>query len=107
MLFIKARRNSLLAFDYTVSLSAAESSDYYGAAELITLMKAKRPDESFRFSVEDGKIESFLAERGLRLVKHYDPAQIMNTFLLAEDGKPIGRPNGLFRLTVAAPSPSS
>ena len=42
------------------------------------------------FSIEEGKIESFLEGRDLKMIDHLDNEEIEKTFLLNENGSLIG-----------------
>lgn len=94
---------SVIAFDYAISTSEENREQYYGAKEFIQTWQKHRQGESFKFSIDAGKAETFLEQRGLRLINHLDTRQIEETFLLDENGSLLGRTNGLFRFAVAAP----
>jgi methyltransferase (TIGR00027 family) len=94
---------SLIAFDYAITISDDNSHNYYGAEEIIQIMKRHRSNESFKFSIDEDKIESFLDQRGLKIVKHLKHRQVEKSFLLRENGERIGQPNGMFRFAIASP----
>jgi hypothetical protein len=48
--------------------------------------------------------ESFLGQRGLKIVHHLDNKEIENTFLLHENGTLIGQITGSFRFAIASPN---
>jgi len=98
-----ARRDSVIAFDYVIAVSDETGRDYYGAAELMRTLKTNRSIEPFKFAIDEGKLESFLDRRGLKLVGHLNHRQIEKSLAPPEVGAPIGRPNGMFRLAVASP----
>jgi len=55
------------------------------------------------FSIDQGQIETFLAQRGLQMIEHLDNEEIERTFLMKEDGSPIGQITGHFRFVLASP----
>ena len=54
--------------------------------------------------LDEGKIESFLEQRGLRMIKHLNNKEIEKTFLLNENGLLIGQITGAFRFAIASPN---
>ncbi len=99
-----SNRKSTIAFDYAVTIPPERIEKYYGYRELSQTMKAPRSGESFKFFIPEGMAEHFLSQRGMTIVKTIDHAQMEKTFLLGRDGRPIGKPNGMFRLAIAKPS---
>jgi hypothetical protein len=55
------------------------------------------------FSIDEGETESFLAQRGLKMLEHLDNEEIEGAFLLDENGSLIGRITGHFRFVLASP----
>jgi len=102
-----SHNESAIAFDYYVSVSEDNVDDYYGAKTLIQTWRKHRSNESFIFSIEEGKLESFLEQRGLKIVSHLDTREIEKTFLSDEKGSSIGQLNGLFRFAIASPTNQS
>lgn len=98
-----SHRESMLAFDYAISTSADNRAQYYGATEFLQTWQRHRQNESFKFAIDAGTAESFLAQKGLKLINHMDTRQIEEAFLLDENDALIGRTNGLFRFAVVAP----
>ena len=94
---------SLIVFDYSISVPKDKISNYYGLKELAQAMKKHNPDEKIKFVMDEGKIESFLEQRGLKIVKHMDNEQIEDTFLLDENGSSIGKITGNFCFVLASP----
>jgi hypothetical protein len=70
-------------------------------------MKKHHPGEIFRFAIDEDKIESFLEQRGLKLVSHLDNREIEKTYLLHENGSLIGQITGSFRFVLASPNNKS
>ena len=102
--FVKANSadNSKVAFDYSITINDQNIKSYFGAETFLETWRKYRPNESFKFTIEDGKLDIFLEERGLKSMIHYDPKQIENTFLTTEMKEPIGHINGMFRFAVAS-----
>ena len=49
-------------------------------------MKEHHANEELLFSIGEGEIGSFLAQRGLGIIEHLDNETIERRFLQAEDG---------------------
>lgn len=99
-----AHPDSQLAFDYMISITEENMADYYGAKEMLQSMKEQHPEEGLTFSVDEGKIETFLEGRNLRMLQHLDPEEMESKFLTADDGSLIGKVAGHFRIVLVAPS---
>jgi methyltransferase (TIGR00027 family) len=95
---------SVIAFDYAISISEDNINNYYGVKEFAQTWRKHRSNELFRFAIDEGKIESFLEQRGLKIVNHLDNNEIEKTFLLNENGSLIGQINGSFRFAMASPN---
>ncbi len=98
--------DSVIVFDYGIRITALNIDSHYGVKALHRFWTRRRVNEPIRFSIEEGEIDLFLEERGLRVVEHLDNQQIEHAFLTREDGSLIGRPNGIFRLVKASPTPN-
>jgi methyltransferase (TIGR00027 family) len=92
---------TFILFDYIISTSA-EDSDYYGAKEFLQTMKKQHGRERLMFAIEEGKIESFLKHRGLRMVENLNNEDIEKKILLDENGILMGKITGLFRFLMAS-----
>jgi methyltransferase (TIGR00027 family) len=99
-----SHRESVIVFDYAVSIPEEDIDNYYGVRDFIRSMKKHHPGEIFEYSIDEANVESFLEERGLKLVKHMNDSEIENAFLLDEDGSLIGQLTGLFRFAMASPN---
>ncbi len=66
-------------------------------------MKQHHQDESILFSIDEGKTETFLRQRGLEIVEHLDNQEIERGLLMDETGSLIGRIPALFRFAIARP----
>ena len=97
-----AHPESAIAFDYTVSLSEENKQRYYGAEEFAKTMNVYHANEELLFSIQEGEIEKYLLQRGLRMLDHLDHEEIESTFLQAADGSSLGRITGHFRFVKAA-----
>ena len=102
-----SHNESVIAFDYAISISEENINNYYGVKEFVQTWRKHRSDELFRFAIDEGKIESFLEQRGLKIVNHLDNKEIEKTFLLNENGSLIGQINGSFRFVLASPNNKS
>lgn len=102
-----SHNESIIAFDYVISITEENMKHYYGAKEFAQTWRKHRSGEPFKFAVDDGKIESFLEQRGLKLVTHLDNREIENEFLLNANGSLIGQINGSFRFVSASPDRKS
>jgi methyltransferase (TIGR00027 family) len=98
-----AHQDSTLAFDYGISITEANIADYYGAKEFIKTMKEQQANEEVLFSIDEGKTESFLEQRNLKMVEHIDKEAIERTFLTDDNGLLIGQITGHLRFVLAAP----
>ena len=67
-------------------------------------MKKQHANEGLMFAINEGKTESFLEQRGLKMVDHLDNEEIERTFLLNENGSLIGQITGHFRFVLASPN---
>ena len=99
-----SHNTSVIAFDYAISISEEKIKQYYGAKEFIQTWKKHRSDESFRFTIDESQMVSYLKQRGLKIISHLNPHEIEKTFLLNAKGLTIGQINGLFRFVLASPN---
>jgi len=98
-----SHHESAIAFDYTISVSENNINDYYGVKKFVQAMKKHHANEELIFSINEGEIESFLEQRGLKTVEHLDNEEIERTLLSKENGSLIGRITGHFRFVLASP----
>lgn len=94
---------SIVAFDYAISLSDAIHQNYYGAEKLAQRLAKNKSNAVFKFTIDNGKIERFLNQRKLKIIKHLNQTEIEN-LLTIDGGAPIGQPTGLFRFVMASPN---
>lgn len=98
-----SHNESVIALDYAISISE-ENINYYGVKEFFQTMKKHHANEELMFAINEGKIESFLEQRGLKLVNHLGNKEIEKTFLLNENGSLKGQITGSFRFALASPN---
>lgn len=94
---------SIIAFDYTLSVSEENLANYYGVKEFAQTMREHHAAEELTFSIREGEIELFLEGRNLKMLEHLDNQEIEKKFLTMDDGTLIGRTTGHFRFVSASP----
>ncbi len=98
----QASHESSIAFDYTISISEKNINHYYGVKEFAQTMEEQHEGEELMFSIDEGEIESYLEQRGLKMFDHLDNEEIERTFLLEENGSLIGQITGHFCFVLAS-----
>ncbi len=98
-----SHNESVIALDYAIPISEGNN-NYYGVKEFFQTMKKQHANEGLMFAIDEGKTESFLKQRGLKMVDHLDNEEIERTFLLNENGSLIGQITGHFRIVMASPN---
>ena len=98
-----SHQENKIAFDYTISLSEENINDYYGVREFVQTMKEHHANEELMFSIYEGKTESYLEQRGLKMLDHLDNEEIERTFLVKDNGSLLGQITGHFRFVSASP----
>ncbi len=98
-----AHSESVIAFDYAIPVSGGNPNEVYGTEELMASMQVHHANEELLFSIKDGEIKSFLAERNLRMIDHMDDRAIERKYLTDDNGSLIGRMSGKFRFVCASP----
>ena len=96
--------DSIIAFDYTISLTEENLSNFYGAKEFAQTMREHHATEKLTYSIQEGEIEAFLEGRDLKMVGHLDNEEIEKRFLTKDNGALIGRITGHFRFVSASPN---
>jgi methyltransferase (TIGR00027 family) len=89
-----------VAFDYIYASVLRRENRYYGEQGIFE--RVASTGESWTFGLEDGAIESFLAERGFEVVTHYTSPELEKLYLTAEDGTLHGRVNGTHCIVIAS-----
>ena len=90
-----------IAFDYTVKVPAEKAEAVYGAKAFAATMAEHHESEALLFSLSEGEIEIFLAQRGLKMIEHLNNDEIEQHLLLGNNGKLIGPITGHFRFVHA------
>lgn len=92
--FIKnnSGRSSTVAFDYIYKSVVEGNFDHYGAKE--TYEAVSEEGEPFQFGVEEGKIETFLSQRGFDILSHYTPDEFEKAYLCDNNGQLLGKMYG-------------
>jgi methyltransferase (TIGR00027 family) len=94
-----AAEGSVVAFDYVRASVLRYENTLYGEKDIRGTVA--RAEEGWTFGIEDGAIEGFLAERGLKLLTHYTPTDLEAAYLTAEDGTKFGRINETHCIVIA------
>jgi methyltransferase (TIGR00027 family) len=97
-------KDSIVAFDYLISVNKHTANHYYGVNGFLETLKKYAKNEELKFMIEDGEIESFLQQRGLKIVEHLDNQAIERKYLTDNKGCIIGKITGGFRFVSASPS---
>ena len=97
-----AHPESSIAFDYIVSISKENIDDYYGVKEFSQTMREQHPNEDLLFSIDEGEIESFLEQRGLRVVEYLNNDDIEKRYFMDEEGSMPGQITGHFCFALAS-----
>lgn len=90
---------SVVCFDYMAD--APDMRERYGVRESLDAMRTMYRSEPVQFRIQEGAIESFLAERGFRLTEHLTTEEMEKRFLTLRDGSLAGRITACFRLARA------
>ena len=89
-----------IAFDYIYASVLRRENRYYGEKEIF--QRVSRAGEGWTFGIEEGEIETFLSDRGLRLAAHHAAPGLQKEYLTADDGSIFGRINGTHAIAVAS-----
>jgi methyltransferase (TIGR00027 family) len=94
--FIKSTSSvgSSVCFDYITFWP--EVMNAYGVKKVLENMRTNNPGEPGKFFIEKGKIESFLSERGYKMIDHMTPEDMERKFLTLRDGSLAGKVIGNF-----------
>jgi methyltransferase (TIGR00027 family) len=94
-----AAKESIVVFDYVRASVLRRENTLYG--EKGGYDRVAQAGERWVFGIEDGAIEGFLAQRGLKLLSHFTPSELQATYLTANDGTRFGRINETHCIVVA------
>jgi methyltransferase (TIGR00027 family) len=89
--------DSIMAFDYTISLTEDNMDDYYGARGFKQTMAEHHANEALLFSLSEDEMETFLKAQGFTIKEHLNNQEIEKRFLTDENGTLIGKMTGHFR----------
>jgi methyltransferase (TIGR00027 family) len=98
-----SNKESVIAYDYSISIPEEDGNKYYGVNEFMKSMKEHHANEELIFTIRHGEIESFLMDRGLRMIEHLDNKGIELKYLVDDNGSLIGRITENFRFVLASP----
>jgi len=98
-----SNKESIIAYDYSISIPEEEMNKYYGVKEFMKSMKEHHTNEELISTIKHGDIESFLMDRGLRMIEHLDNKGIELKYLMDDNGSLIGRITENFRFVLASP----
>ncbi len=73
----------------------------YGVKEMREAMRKSFPGETAQFAIEDGRIVSFLSERGFAVKEHLTVQDMERKYLTLPDGTSAGRVTELFNFVQA------
>ena len=93
---------SSICFDYA-SLSP-EALNNSGVKKIRERMKSRYPAEPTRFGITQGKLASFLSERGYDIIEHLTANEMQGKYLTLRDGSSVGMVPPLFCLVHASVS---
>jgi len=90
---------SIVVFDYVRGSVLRRENTLYG--EKGGYDRVARAGERWTFGIEDGAIERFLATRGLKLLAHHAPSDLVAAYFTAEDGTKLARINETHCIVIA------
>lgn len=93
---------SSICFDYAAL--SPEALNNSGQKKLRERMKSRFPAEPTRFGIMQGKLISFLSERGYAIIEHLTPNEMQAKYLTLRDGSSVGILPPLFCLVHASVS---
>jgi len=97
--FVRDGPEARIVFDYVYASVLRGEEQYYGERQI--RRRVSKAGEGWTFGIEDGGIDVYLADRGLRLVEHHTAADLEKEYLTADDGRIFGRINGTHAIAVA------
>lgn len=102
--FIKSNSpiDSVISFDYVVD--SPKGLDGYGVKEFREAMRSNFPGEAMPFAIENGKIRSFLSERGFTIIDHLTTKDMEKKYLTLRDGSSGGKVTEMFCFVQASVS---
>ena len=92
-------KGSLLVFDYIYASVLRRENLYYG--EKLCYQYAINYGEPFKFGIEKGNLEDFLAGYGFRLVEKYDAERFEDMYFTDDKGEKLGLVSGMHNVVIA------
>ena len=89
---------SLVVFDYIYSSVLRHEERYFGEEDMHK--NVEDACEPWGFGIDEGKVESYLSERGLRLLEELDSTELERRYF-TDDGSVVGRVNGAHSIVIA------
>jgi len=90
---------SRVVFDYIYASVLRQENRFYGEREIFKTVSSA--GEGWKFGLEEGETEPFLAARGFEMLAHYTPPELEKLYLTGEDGALHGRVNGTHCIALA------
>jgi methyltransferase (TIGR00027 family) len=90
---------SRVVFDYIYASVLRQENTRYGEHEIFKTVS--EAGEGWTFGLEEGSSETFLSQRGFKLLVEYPPALLEEKYLTADDGTLYGRVNGTHCIMLA------
>lgn len=100
--FIKSNSKAGSTVCFDCATTSKEGLDGYGVKELREAMRVSFPGEETLFSIEDGKIGTFLSERGFTVIEHLTSEGMEKKYLTLHDGSSAGEVTAMFNFVHAA-----
>jgi len=93
---------SVITFDYIISVPEEKMTDYYGVQEFSQTMAEHHANEGLVFSIEEDEIGAYLERNQLKIVEHLDNEEIESNYLTDENGLLLGHMTGHFHFVTAS-----
>jgi O-methyltransferase involved in polyketide biosynthesis len=87
-----AGEGSEVVFDYVRASVLRQAGSYYGEGEI--LKSVAQAGERWYFGIEEGELERFLKNYGLRASEHKDTQELERMYFTNASGEIVGRING-------------
>jgi len=81
-----------VVFDYVRASVLRQAGSYYGEREIVK--SVKKAGERWHFGIEEGELEGFLKEYGLKVSEHQDAQALEQRYFTDASGEIVGRVNG-------------
>ncbi len=94
-----AAPGSRLVFDFIYASVLRRENRYYGEQEIFSTVS--KAGEGWTFGIQEGHVETFLAQRGFELAACYTSYELEQKYLTNRDGSRLGPVNGTHGIAVA------